>query len=221
MSNEVFAMDDVYSVILEDKREIRINDDISAGISISINGEIKFTLPYPSLGYGGGSLFLSPSESYLLFAYYSGQSEEAFVLFKIGSGLEMVFATDYFYSDAACYSFFMDEKILIAQSTPNTLPDQYDWWQEIFGNEEEGEIDGDGDVYYDFGAIRVLDIERKSLSEHAIRIYHCDDLQESEIKPFAPPEIENAGIRLSMPWGRETLALPLEKTIKFYFGSIK
>jgi len=152
----------------------------------------------------------------LLFGYYSGQSEEAFVLFKIGSELETVFATDYFYSDAAYYGFFMDEKILIAQSTPNTLPDWYDWWQEIFGVEEEGEIDGDGNVYYDFGGIRVLDIEGKSLSEHAIRIYHCDGLQESEIKPFSPPELENGRIRLSMPWGRETLALPLEETIKFY-----
>ena len=76
---------EIKSVILSDKREILLDDDNDITISIVCGDQIQYTLEisYPSCGYGGGSLLLSMSEQILLFSYYSGESEEGYMLFQI------------------------------------------------------------------------------------------------------------------------------------------
>ena len=45
---------------------------------------------------------LSPSERYLVFSYYSGQSEEAYILLEIqDSCLEFTYGSDYLYREGA------------------------------------------------------------------------------------------------------------------------
>ena len=83
------------SVTLIDMLEIFLDDDII--ISMKRDDEIlhTFEVPFPSAGYGGGMLMLSPSERYLVFSYYSGQSEEAYILFEIqDSCLEFIYGSE-------------------------------------------------------------------------------------------------------------------------------
>ena len=91
------------SVILSDRREV-ILDDEDIIISMKRDDEIlhTFKVPFPSAGYGGGMLMLSPSERYLVFSYYSGQSEEAYILLEIqDSCLEFTYGSDYLYGEGA------------------------------------------------------------------------------------------------------------------------
>ena len=72
-------------MILNDGRRIVLEDEEEICLTLYSCAEAgqTFIVPYPSAGYGGGSLWLSFSEKYLLFAYYSGESEEAYCLFRI------------------------------------------------------------------------------------------------------------------------------------------
>ena len=56
------------SVTLSDGQEIILDDDNDIFLSIKSGNEIIHTLEvsYPSGGYGGGKLLLSPSKRYLL-----------------------------------------------------------------------------------------------------------------------------------------------------------
>lgn len=70
---------------LSDGREVRLQDDSDILLSICSNHEETYSLPFscPPGGYGGGTLLLSPSEQYLIFSFFSGESEEGFSLFRI------------------------------------------------------------------------------------------------------------------------------------------
>ena len=81
-------MEETKTVFLADGRKIILDDDDDLILSFvsSNKTEDTCTVFYPSGGYGGGSLQLSPSEKYLVFSYFSGESEEAFSLFEIENG---------------------------------------------------------------------------------------------------------------------------------------
>lgn len=86
------------SVVLRDKRKIVLEDDNDILISLISGDKIiyAFHVSCPPGGYGGGMLLLSPSEQYLLFSFYSGESEEACMIFRIyASCLESVHASGY------------------------------------------------------------------------------------------------------------------------------
>lgn len=194
-------------VVLNDKRQIILNDESDIFLSIISDGETKGTFPvsYPSAGYGGGSLLLSLSEQYLLFSYFSGQSEEAFILFKIdGCHLEPVYDSGYSYGECASYRFSSDEEFLL-----QTM--RIDWWYK-----ENAEIDGDGNQFYKFGAISMLNIKEKTLNKHIIHVYPSSDWEEevTDNGLFQLSETENDGkLSLTMPWGKETFEFPLKDTI--------
>ena len=85
-------------IILNDGRRIVLEDKEEICLTLYSCAEAgqTFLVPYPSAGYGGGSLWLSLSEKYLLFAYYSGESEEAYCLFRIeDGGLKLVYESGY------------------------------------------------------------------------------------------------------------------------------
>lgn len=110
-------MEEVKTVFLTDGRKIALDDDNEELILSLISNdktEDTYEVPCPSGGYGGGSLQLSPAEKYLVFSYYSGESEEAFSLFEIENGrLKHLFNSGYLYGEDAYYSFANDEKLLV------------------------------------------------------------------------------------------------------------
>ena len=213
--NDVYY--EIKSIILSDKREIHLNDENDVSVSIELNGETLFCFPvaYPSGGYGGGFLQISPSESFLLFSYYSGQSQEAFILFRIiDSKLEMVFDLPYLCGEGACYCFSNEEKLLI-QGLPHSYT-LFDWEDTI----EEGfsEIDENGDLYFSFGYINVLEIEKGVLSEHLIRVYPSEGARSSaEVinDDLMLLEMTNTDVlKISLPWSDEIFSFPLNNTIR-------
>ena len=76
-SGQWIILNDGRRIVLEDKEEICLTLSFLCGRRTDFSGSISVS------GYGGGSLWLSLSEKYLLFAYYSGESEEAYCLFRI------------------------------------------------------------------------------------------------------------------------------------------
>lgn len=196
-------------IVLSDKREILLNDESDIVLSVVSNGETKatFPVPYPSGGYGGGALSVSASEKYLLFSYYSGQSEEAFIVFRIaGDDLESVYESEYLFGEGADYIFSDDEALLFQALRTG-------WWYE-----EEAETDNNGNRYYTFGQTNVLDMGNKTFHKHSIHIYPASGWIEevTDEGPFRLSETVPADtLSMIMPWGEETLALPLKDTIVF------
>ena len=85
---------------LKDGREILLQDDEEILLLLCSGHETLSSYPFtcPSGGYGGGTLLLSPSEQYLIFSFFSGQSEEGFSLFQIeDSRLVPLFESEYLY----------------------------------------------------------------------------------------------------------------------------
>lgn len=218
MNNETNNSDsEIKYVVLSDKTKIHLNDkddDISVSIVSGEKTISRFPVFYPSSGYADGSLFLSPSQTYLMFAYYSGQSEEAFTLFRISDfKLKIVFESPYLGGEAASYSFSGDEKLLI-QGLPSICSE---WWELWFDGDVEK--DENGKRFFDFGWINILDIEKAKMHKHTIRIYPTDDWQpqKASYNPFMSPVITSTNtIKISMPWGDEALDLPLKDIIDFH-----
>ena len=195
-------------VVLQDNQRIILNDENDIFLSVISAGETKYTfpVPWPSTGYGGGELFLSSSEQYLILSYYSGEGDEAFMLFKIENcSLELIYESGYLYGEGASYCFSNDEKLLL-----QTL--RTGWWYD----ESEAETDKDGNHFYEFGSIRVLDINKKILNEHIIHVYPSSNWEEgiTDNGPFELSGMVNDNMfKVTMPWGEETFTFPLEKII--------
>jgi len=212
-------MDEVKCVTLGDKREIHLHDgDDDFSISIVSDGKVLFDLPlpFPRRGYAGGSLCVSPVGTYLLFAYYSGQSEEAFMLFKIKqNALEMVFESPYRYGEAASYGFSDDEKLLV-QGLPFTCSEWERPWLE-----KDVKTDADGHLFFEFGKIKTLNMASMAMNEYMIRIYPAHDWHPEQVdyEPYMFPRmIAGDALKISMPWGDEILRLPLKDPIIFTVG---
>lgn len=99
-------------VILADGSQIILQDEDDISLSLISNDRTKdiFQFPYHSGGYGGGSLLLSPSERYVIFSYFSGESEEGFVLLEIvNNQFKFLYDSDYLYGEDANYGFADNE----------------------------------------------------------------------------------------------------------------
>lgn len=182
---------DEKNVFLSDGRIIALNDDVKPAISLISNGNTDdiFKLPCPFGGYGGGILLLSPSEKYLVFSYFSGESEEAFSLFEIGSErLRLVYNSGYLYGEDARYGFAKDEKILV--QTVRTG----------FWDKENPQIDENGDAYFDFGELNLFDLEAREFGRHTIRVYPPDDWEEErDFGEFSFSEFSGDKFRVTLP----------------------
>ena len=194
-------------VTLANGNKVVLEDDDSIFLSLISNGKVEstFQIPYPSGGYGGGMLLLSPSEQYLIFSYFSGESEEAFLLFGIENGnLEPLYDSGYIYGEEANYCFLSEDKFLL-----QTL--RTDWWYP-----ETEKTDENGDKFYEFGQINILNIETKTLDRHIIHVYPSDDWEEeitdNDLFLFSEMINDNS-FNVTMPWGKETFHYPLKKII--------
>jgi hypothetical protein len=199
-------------VQLSDGREVQLIDDGSLSILLKKNGELlaSVSMKLSPAGYGGGSIHLSPSESFVLFAYHSGQSEEAFTLVNLDNDLTIVFESDYIFGEAASYCFTEDEGKLI-QALPLSCDE---WWAPWI--DENVDRDNEGYTHFRFGTINVLDLGTYKLVEHEVRIRPTNSWA-PELKEYDPmlyPEIvgENT-LKISWPWGDENFVLPLPEVI--------
>ena len=195
-------MEETKTVFLADGRKVVLDDD---GLILSLVSNNKTedtcTVPYPSGGYGGGTLQLSPSEKYLVFSYFSGESEEAFSLFEIENGrLKLLYDSGYLYGEDAHYSFVNDEKILV-----QTFRTEY-WYK------ENAKIDENKDMYYEFGELNLFNLETHELNRHTIHVYPSDDWEEEETDAgtFMFSEINGSQFSVIVPWGNVTFCEPLE-----------
>lgn len=97
------------------------DENISLNLYADDIVEDTYTIDYPQCGYGGGNILISPQENYALFESWSGQSDHAFVLFKIcNKRLEKILEEGYCYGEAQ-YIFDENEKTLFQ------LNDMYEW----------------------------------------------------------------------------------------------
>lgn len=199
-------MEEIKMVFLSDERKVVLEDDDNIILSFISNDKVenKFEISCPSGGYGGGSLQLSPSKKYLIFSYFSGESEEAFFLLKIeDKQLKLVYDSGYLYGEEANYSFVNDEKILIQTFRTGT------WY------EENAEIDQNGDIYYEFGELNLFNIETRELSRHTIHVYPSDDWEEekTDVGTFAFSDINGSEFNVTVPWGKVTFYAPLQSIL--------
>lgn len=196
-------------LMLDDGREILLQDDLDILLSIRSGPEVLCSLPFscPPGGYGGGTLLLSPSERYLIFSFFSGESEEAFSLFRIeDSSLVSVFDSGYLYGEGASYIFSDDETVLFQSLLGGFGP----WYI------EDAETDENGGRYFRYGAIGILDIGSRSFSRHRTHVYPSADWDEEIDGPSYISEVADGDtLYIAMPWGKEKLTLPLADTIVF------
>ncbi|MBR4083547.1 MAG: hypothetical protein IKK33_04595 [Lachnospiraceae bacterium] len=196
------------NVVLNDGRDILLMDD--EDISILINGEKVYTMPYPMAGYGGGILIVSPAEKYLVFSYFSGQSQEAFILFDIAEmGWNIVYEHAYFGGEGSNYFFINDEKILVEAKRTG-------WW-----SKEDSETDIEGKSYYEFGELNFLDINDGNFTLNKIFVYPTDSWEENVTDNGYIDDLEVLGensFSLKLPWGVEEIELLTSNIIIRYLG---
>lgn len=205
-------MDDLVNLLtLADGSKIILQDEDGISLSLVLNGTTKdtFQVPYHSGGYGGGSLLLSPSEKYVVFSYFSGESEEGFALLKIVDGkFKLLYDSDYLYGEDANYSFADSEKILIQTFRIGS------WYK------EDAETDENGDMYYTFGELNLLNLETFNLDRHTVLVYPSDDWKEekTDVGAFLFSDIADGILRVEMPWGSEVFQYPLQETLVVRFS---
>lgn len=199
-------MEDSNTIFLSDRRKVVLEEDDVIILSLVSNNKTAntFEMPYPSAGYGGGSLQLSPSEKYLVFSYFSGESEEAFSLFKIENGqLKFLYDSGYLYGENANYSFENNEKILVQTFRTDA------WYK------ENADTDENGDIYYEFGELNLFNLETHELCRHPIYVYPSEDWEEekTDVGSFKVSEINGNQINVIVPWGKVTFCEPLENVL--------
>lgn len=205
-------MDDLVNLVnLANGSKIILQDEDDITLSLVSNDKLKDTFQFlcPSGGYGGGSLLLSPSEKYVIFSYFSGESEEGFVLFEIvDCQFRFLYDSDYLYGEDANYGFADNEKILIQTFRTGS------WYK------ENAETDENGDMYYAFGELNLLNLETFSLDRHTILVYPSDDWKEekTDVGTFLFTDISDGMLRVEMPWGNEIFQYPLQETLVIKFS---
>ncbi len=205
-------MDDLVNLVtLADGSKIILQDEDDITLSLVSNDKIKdtFQFPCPSGGYGGGSLLQSPSEKYVIFSYFSGESEEGFTLFEVVDyQFKFLYDSDYLYGEDANYDFADNEKTLIQTFRIGS------WYK------ENAETDKNGDMYYAFGELNLLNLETFSLDRHTILVYPSDDWKEekTDVGTFLFTDIVNGMLRVEMPWGNEIFQYPLQETLVIKFS---
>ncbi len=210
------AMDTIQetkTIQLGNRKSIKLNEK-NLTIDLCSNDEIleSLELDYPSAGYGGGSIHLSPSKSKVVFTYYSGQSEEAFSIFELNNQLKTIFESVYFFGEAASYCFNRDESLFV-QVLPRTCTE---WWLPW----EDGDLEEDEDCggYFEFCDINILNMSTHKLSHHTIRVKPASTWQpptDAEDPLLYPEFISESELSIRFPWGKTVLTLPFPKLITY------
>lgn len=168
----------------------------------SLIGEVK--RPPPGAGFAGGGTVLSPSQRHLVLHYYSGQSEEAFILLDLVEGLSVVCAPGYQPGECASYAFSPGERRLLM-----ALPLAYgDWWTDR-EQEDPLERDEDGSTCVEFATMVTCDCASGIVRRAPLVV--VPDLTEPSPETYEydldPRFIDETTVRLSMPWGEATVVV--------------
>lgn len=198
-------------VTLADGSQIVLHDEEDISLSFVTNDSEKDSVQFPNIlgNYGGGSLVLAPSEKYVIFSYFSGQSEEGFALLEIADHrLKLLYDSDYLYGEDANYGFADSEKILVQTFRTGS------WY------EDDAETDENGDMYYEFGELNLLDLETFQLDRHTVLVYPSDDWEEekTDVGVFLFSDMADGVLKAEMPWGTESFRYPLQETLVIRCG---
>jgi hypothetical protein len=123
------------------------------GITVSIvdrqSGELRSAvrLPYPSAGYGGHELVVSPSGHWLALFLYSGQSEVGYELFELVPELAHAGGLPYMFGEGDGPVFSTDERFLVM-----AWETYFDWWSDA------SLADSDHDREIEWGALAVHEL---------------------------------------------------------------
>jgi hypothetical protein len=169
-------------------------------------------LPYPTHGLGGGRILLSPTERLAVFAYSSGQSEEAYDVFRVSDMITRVGGVPYEYGREASYGFSQDERLLV-MALPRL---SYEWWSLV--ECEEALPDGRGNLVVEFGRVRVHDLSTGHVSAHELRAvvregWRAPDSEDAYDAALHPRFTADQQLSLSLPWGEARVPLPLAATV--------
>ncbi len=170
-------------------------------------------ISYPMEGLGGGEFIPFPSEKLILLSIYSGQSEEGYELFNMDGGLRHILGSGYIYGEAASYGFSSDEREII-MGLPFLCSE---WW--LPWDDEDIEKDSANDCYFDFGTLRIHNIENDQVTDHTLRIYPPKDWvpARKDYEPFLSPRFKSPKrVTFNMPWGLEEIEFPLPDIIIFH-----
>lgn len=117
-------MEEAERIEARDGTQIHLELAAAGGLRVVAEGSAErkeVVLPYPSGGIGGHRFVLSPSERWLAFAHYSGQSEEAYQLFDYPD-LERRWSVNYVFGESGIGmpAFTPDEKCFVTTWATNS-----------------------------------------------------------------------------------------------------
>ncbi|MDR2904772.1 MAG: hypothetical protein LBU73_02310 [Helicobacteraceae bacterium] len=93
----------------------------------------------------------------------------------------------------------------------------WDW--KYYTGQGFAENDEGGNLFFVYGHINILDIAKKTISKHIIRVYpskSSENFPEENYHPFMLPKMTDKNtLNLTMPRGKETLVFPFDEAIVF------
>lgn len=199
-------MEESSSITLPDGQAVVLDDDDDILLHLQAAGKTisTFAMPYPDAGYGGGRLLASPTGRYIIFAYYSGQSEEGLALFTTSGGrLALIYDSGYVYGEDAHYYFAQGEGTLYQTLRTGS------YYADMLQQDESGQS------FYPFGAINCLDIAGKTWHQCPVLVYPTQEWEEEVTDEglFCVADAYDNALHLTLPWGEVTVTLPLAEAV--------
>lgn len=195
------------SIETADGARIRLEIDGTVDIVVESGGEVRRRcLPYPSHGFGGHRFVLSPNERWLAFAFYSGQSEEAYHLLSYPE-LEVRWSQPYVFGESGLSlpAFTPDGTRLVAAWATNSGLRIESLEERIDGGElKEGSITDSVEVI-DWCVLHVRDLASGAIQECAVHVRMpagSPDYRDPECWPELG-RIEDGRVGVRKNWGEE------------------
>jgi hypothetical protein len=166
-------------------------------------GEVR--LPYPGVGLAAGAFVLSPCQRYVAVDYYSGQSEETFLLLDLQHGLALVASPPYLLGEYASYAFSPDESLLLMALPLACTP----WWVDPY--ESDFEVEDDGVRVMPFASLLICETSSGRLMRFSLAVVPASgaSLPSAWDDPDLHPRfVDVATVCLAMPWGDTVIGLP-------------
>lgn len=203
--DDMLPSDELYNLALPDGGSIRADVSYRAGIRVArfdaeLRELVSIELAYPSAGFGGGGWVHSPSGRLLILHYYSGQSEEAFILLDLSNGgLRVVASPGYHVGESASYAFSHGEDKMIMALPRSCI----EWWAPWEDDGLEVAADGARVLRFatlllcatDSGQMQRTEIELVPSVAQPIRKHKCD-------LGLAPDFFVDLELSIQLPWAR-------------------
>ncbi|MFO0634031.1 MAG: hypothetical protein U0168_14390 [Nannocystaceae bacterium] len=193
---------------------IRVHAHGLVGVTVSIveraSGETRSAvrLPYPSAGYGGHELVVSPRGRYLAMFLFSGQCEVGYELFSLTPQLAHLGGLDYQYGEGDHPVFSPDESSLVMV------------WEDYFGwASEQAQRGARHGRVIDWGVITVHALPDGPIESRRLHASLPDGWMpepSSWTSPTALHFVHARELRMRTPWGSEPslpFPLPVEPSV--------